>query len=65
MLKTWMSRGPRRRVVEDPEVLGYRVVADALLEVMDAEGWYALEHAATGQPCSWARSQRLRSAPPT
>jgi hypothetical protein len=65
MLKTWMSGGPSRRVVEDPEGLGYRVVADPLLEVMEAEGWYALERAATRQPCSCARSHRLRSAPPT
>ena len=42
-----MSGGPRRRVVEDPEAPGYRVVADPLLEVMDAEGWYALERGAT------------------
>jgi hypothetical protein len=44
MIKTWMSSGPRRRVVEDPETLGYRLVANPLLRVMDAEGWYALEH---------------------
>jgi hypothetical protein len=48
MIKTWMSSGPRRRVVEDPETLGYRLVANTLLGVMDAEGWYALEHRATG-----------------
>jgi hypothetical protein len=46
MIKTWMSSGPRRRVVEDPETLGYRLVANPLLKVMDAEGWYALERSA-------------------
>jgi hypothetical protein len=40
--------GPRRRVVEDPEALGYRLVADPLLEIMDAERWYSLERAARG-----------------
>jgi hypothetical protein len=47
MIKTWMAGGPRWRVVEDPETLGYRLVANPLLRVMDAEGWYALERSAT------------------
>jgi hypothetical protein len=40
--------GPHRRIVEDPEGLGYRLVTDPLLEIMDAERWYSLEHAARG-----------------
>jgi hypothetical protein len=38
--------GPRPTVVEDPDELGYRLVCDPLLDVMDAGEWYALEHAA-------------------
>jgi hypothetical protein len=40
---------PRRRrwtLVEDPDGLGYRLVSDRLLDVMDADDWYALERAA-------------------
>jgi hypothetical protein len=42
----WMAGCAPRQVVEHPDDLGYRLVADALLEVMDAGDWYALEHAA-------------------
>src|SRR4051794_30116162 len=37
------SRHPRKVVVEDPDDLGYRLVADPLLDVMPAEDWLALE----------------------
>jgi hypothetical protein len=37
------SRHPRKVVVEDPDDLGYWLVADLLLEVMPAEDWLALE----------------------
>jgi hypothetical protein len=47
MFRTWTSAAPRRRVIEDPDELGYRVVADRLLDVMDADEWFALERAAT------------------
>jgi hypothetical protein len=46
----WTARRPPRRIVEDPEGLGYRLVADPLLELMDAAGWYALERAAVARP---------------
>jgi hypothetical protein len=36
-------RQPRNVVVEDPDDLGYRLVADLLLDVMAAEDWLALE----------------------
>jgi hypothetical protein len=37
------SRHPRQVVVEDPDDLGYRLVADLLLDVLPAEDWLALE----------------------
>jgi hypothetical protein len=40
------SRSPRKAVVEDPDELGYRLVADLLLDVMPAEDWLALERSA-------------------
>ncbi|MCW2995521.1 MAG: hypothetical protein JWQ18_3016 [Conexibacter sp.] len=43
---TWLAASPGRSIVEHPDGLGYRLVADPLLEVMDAGEWYALEHAA-------------------
>src|SRR3954453_10735172 len=36
-------RQPRMVVVEEPDALGYRLVADVLLDVMAAEEWLALE----------------------
>jgi hypothetical protein len=43
-------RKPRRParavVVEDPDALGYRLVADPLLDVLPAEVWLALERRA-------------------
>ncbi len=43
-----LFRPPARRywLVEHPDRLGYELVSDPLLEVMDAEDWYALEAAA-------------------
>jgi hypothetical protein len=38
-----LSRQPRKAIVEDPDDLGYRLVADLLLDVMPAEDWLALE----------------------
>lgn len=51
LLSAWTTRRPPRRIVEDPEGLGYRLVADPLLELMDAAGWYALERAAADPRC--------------
>jgi hypothetical protein len=39
-------RQPRMVVVEEPDALGYRLVADVLLDVMAAEDWLALERRA-------------------
>jgi hypothetical protein len=36
-------------ILEDPDALGYRLVADALLDVMDAEDWLALERRALAE----------------
>jgi hypothetical protein len=47
MLKEWTSQTTARRVVEDPDQIGYRLVSNVVLDVMDAEGWYRLERAAT------------------
>jgi len=40
----WFSFRVRQGVlVEDPDELGYRVVSDELLNVMDAAEWFRLE----------------------
>jgi hypothetical protein len=41
-----LFRPPRMVVVEEPDALGYRLVADVLLDVMAAEDWLALERRA-------------------
>ena len=46
MMKDWMSEPAPRRIVEHPDELGFRLVADALLNVMEPEDWYAIERAA-------------------
>ena len=43
-------RQSRKVVVEDPDALGYRLVADLLLDVMPAEGWLALERRVLTDP---------------
>jgi hypothetical protein len=40
------SRLPCKAVIEDSDTLGYRLVADPLLDLMDVEDWQALERAA-------------------
>jgi hypothetical protein len=40
------SRPLRGVLIEDPDDVGYRVVSDELLAVMDAAEWFRLEHAA-------------------
>jgi len=42
------SRPPRGVLIEDPDDLGYRVVTDELLALMDAAEWFRLEHEAFG-----------------
>jgi hypothetical protein len=54
LFAAWLARGARPLTVEDPDGLGYRLVADPLLDVMDADGWYALEHAAFAAPAAAA-----------
>ena len=50
MFLRWIESSPRPVIVEDPYELGYRLVAHPLLDVMDAERWYELEHAAALGP---------------
>jgi|1186.fasta_scaffold176384_2 hypothetical protein len=46
MFTRWMAAAPRPVIVEDPYELGYRLVADPLLDILDAEAWFELEHLA-------------------
>lgn len=39
-------RSPRWWLVEHPDRLGYELVSDPLLELMEPEAWHALEQAA-------------------
>ncbi|HMJ35467.1 MAG TPA: hypothetical protein VK501_16280 [Baekduia sp.] len=48
---SWIGGGPRGSIIADPDALGYRLVADPLLDIMSAEEWYEVERAAANPAC--------------
>ena len=45
-MRSWWGKDVPKRVIEDPDGLGYRLAEEPLLQVLSADEWRALEAAA-------------------